>query len=411
MKISVKNVGNIKEANNININNLNLYIGKNGSGKTYFSKLIYFMNNLNYTMPVFLKLFKEKLSTSYQEEKSITFTIDDVDLFIQEFSYSIEKTFASKLGIDKFFFKNINIKLEIDEINVKDLKLKQDKKLDLDTYEMYMGFDFIRKILPSLDSFYLPAARANYMITYKYLIESQMNNYRLMSLKNKTNQKFDILPEIENIFLQNIYSVDTKKRGIYAKFAKAIEDELFQNGKLSIKNPKTQDVPTYEFKLNDSKKVLDLVGASSSVTEIAPLILYLRHIIMGYLDDCLFIDEPELSLHPSAQRILVDIIVRLVNSGLKVTLITHSPYIIEALNNNLLRYKIKDEKIPDNIKSITPLSCSLVSAYLFENNTIVDVLNKNEGLIDDKLIESFNDITKDYEVMRDIEYYKENTND
>jgi predicted ATPase len=40
MKISVKNLAQINEAVDIEIKDFNIFIGKNGTGKTYFSKLI-----------------------------------------------------------------------------------------------------------------------------------------------------------------------------------------------------------------------------------------------------------------------------------------------------------------------------------------------------------------------------------
>lgn len=75
---------------------------------------------------------------------------------------------------------------------------------------------------------------------------------------------------------------------------------------------------------------LKMMESSSSVRTLSELYFYLRNHV-GY-GETLFIDEPELNLHPSAQRMVARLIVRLVNEGLKVFVTTHSDYIIRELN-------------------------------------------------------------------------------
>ena len=48
------------------------------------------------------------------------------------------------------------------------------------------------------------------------------------------------------------------------------------------------------------------------------------------------IDEPELGLHPENQIKMARALVRLVNSGVKVWITTHSDYIIKEINNMLM---------------------------------------------------------------------------
>jgi hypothetical protein len=74
--------------------------------------------------------------------------------------------------------------------------------------------------------------------------------------------------------------------------------------------------------------------ASSSIKQLAPLLLYLRY--RAEKGDLLIIDEPELDLHPEAQAKMVEVLAILVNSGINVMAITQSPYIMQHLNN--LRY-------------------------------------------------------------------------
>ena len=79
---------------------------------------------------------------------------------------------------------------------------------------------------------------------------------------------------------------------------------------------------------------LPLHNASSSLKQLTPLLLYLRH--KARRGDLLVIDEPEANLHPENQVKLLEILAILVNLGVKVLLTTHSPYLMAHLNNLIL---------------------------------------------------------------------------
>ncbi len=76
---------------------------------------------------------------------------------------------------------------------------------------------------------------------------------------------------------------------------------------------------------------IDLYNASSSIKQLAPLLLYLRH--RAAPNQTLIIDEPEMNLHPEAQAKLLEALGILANLGVRVLLTTHSPYFMAHLNN------------------------------------------------------------------------------
>ena len=76
---------------------------------------------------------------------------------------------------------------------------------------------------------------------------------------------------------------------------------------------------------------LPLRRASSAVSELAPLILFLKYLIGK--DDLLILEEPESHLHPAAQLQLARGIARLVNAGVQVLITTHSSDFIDQINN------------------------------------------------------------------------------
>lgn len=76
---------------------------------------------------------------------------------------------------------------------------------------------------------------------------------------------------------------------------------------------------------------LPMSAASSLVRGLAGLDVYLRY--WAHAGDLLIIDEPEMNAHPEAQVALTELIAYLVNKGVRVLLTTHSPYIVDHLNN------------------------------------------------------------------------------
>ena len=94
-----------------------------------------------------------------------------------------------------------------------------------------------------------------------------------------------------------------------------------------------------------------------------------------YNTQILFLDEPEVHLHPKWQLELAKLIVHLVAKGVKILVNSHSPYMIEALQ----RYAQK-ENIPN-------------SFYLAENRRIVKD-SQSLSKIFAKLSEPFDEFDK-----------------
>ena len=111
-------------------------------------------------------------------------------------------------------------------------------------------------------------------------------------------------------------------------------------------------------------KEYTLDQTSSMVSELAPLILFLKYLIRP--GDLLILEEPESHLHPAAQRQLARGIVRLVNAGVKVLITTHSDIIISQVNNLLALRQASEELIKQGgFEPEDFLQPERVGAYLF----------------------------------------------
>ncbi|MBA2286457.1 MAG: AAA family ATPase [Ktedonobacteraceae bacterium] len=180
----------------------------------------------------------------------------------------------------------------------------------------------------------------------------------------------------------------------YIQLAQILEQQIL-NGKV-ILSP--QNLPT----LKDSSKqkrdtslraalfqptpdsTLEISVASSMVKELSPLVLYLRYVALP--GELLIIDEPEMNLHPEAQAKMIEFLTILVNSGLKILITTHSPYVLDHLSNLTKAYGVKDkEEIEKDFylqRTDAFISKNKVSIYLFNQQEKPKEVMGKDGVIE-----------------------------
>ena len=103
---------------------------------------------------------------------------------------------------------------------------------------------------------------------------------------------------------------------------------------------------------------------SSMVSELAPVILFLKYLVRP--GDLVILEEPESHLHPASQRQMARGIARLVNAGVKVIITTHSDYFIGQVNNLLkLSRASKEKRTKEGYEAADCLKSDDVGAYHF----------------------------------------------
>ncbi len=120
------------------------------------------------------------------------------------------------------------------------------------------------------------------------------------------------------------------------------------------------DYPRFAYRPHEWKNDLALANASSMVLELAPVVLYLRHMIKP--GNVLIVEEPESHLHLAMQVELTRQLAALVEAGIRVIVTTHSEWLLEELANIVRRSKLpKSERNGD-----IALLPQQVGAWLFE---------------------------------------------
>jgi Uncharacterized conserved protein len=305
------------------------------------------------------------------------------------------KTKKEKLEISKFFNGNLEIWIRLNEKRSEiDIKKSGDKfiieigrrllnRLEKSTNEKEKNnifyselYDYIMipiRTALSADfvSYYLPAARSGMLQSHRALAAAVINNAPFIGLK-----KMEI-PELSGVvadFLSSIISMEPREQRPYSSkqnflidLSKKFEQELIR-GSITLK--KINDFAGTEIKYKFGKEEIPLQRASSTVSELAPLFLYLKYLVIK--DSLLIIEEPEAHLHPYNISILAKYLVKLIRNGINILITTHSDLLLDQLNNFIMLSKIEPKNLEKvyNYEKDDFLSASEISAYVFEYDKI-----------------------------------------
>lgn len=126
-------------------------------------------------------------------------------------------------------------------------------------------------------------------------------------------------------------------------------------------------------------------GLNSELTELDKKVLMtqLKSIINVAFAN--IVEEPEQNLYPSAQIEVARFLIHCMNENERNSLVitTHSPFILSTLNNLLYGTKIHSKQI-DQMSNLYAEQCS---AYLCKDGEIIDILDKDNGIIDTTVID------------------------
>lgn len=210
----------------------------------------------------------------------------------------------------------------------------------------------------SMPCYYLPAARSGILQGHKALAASIVKKVPYVGIERLEIPKFS---GVVSDFLSSIIALPEEKSPFY-RLAQDFEKEMIK-GEVAVRTLDEYRYP--EIKYNFQGTEIPLHRASSTVSELAPLFLYLKYNIQP--NSILIIEEPEAHLHPENQRILAKFLVKLVRKGVNITITTHSEYLLEQLNSFILLSKVEPKKRVERYKYHEEdfLKPDEVAAYVF----------------------------------------------
>ena len=192
---------------------------------------------------------------------------------------------------------------------------------------------FLSNVAPlHLPAFYLPADRTGIMHSHMAVTSALIRSAPMAGLRQTPPTPMfsgvlaDFLEQLINLGGQTHQSHWPRRTNdLGGQIEKALLD-----GTVHIQRTET-GYPRFTYQPKGWKDELPLANASSMVSELAPVVLYLRHVVQP--GNVLIIEEPESHLHPAMQVEFTRQLAALVRAGVRVIITTHSEWVLEELAN------------------------------------------------------------------------------
>ena len=223
------------------------------------------------------------------------------------------------------------------------------------------------------NAYYLPADRTGAMHTHKSVVRALIQSapFRTSSLTTDSPLFSGVLGDFlsELIGLEPIRTrARTKSRRVPASLSGELATDLEHDvlkGAIRMEDAGS-GYPSFEYRPDGWDRSLSLVQASSMVAELAPVVLYLRHLVRP--DDVLIIEEPESSLHPAMQAEFTRQLAGLVRAGIRVIVTTHSEWLLQELANVVRASALPESKRVGIAGGDVALRPDEVGAWLFKSD-------------------------------------------
>jgi len=404
IKLEILNIGPIKDIK-LNLNKVNIFIGAQSSGKSTIAKILSFCNWVEKDIAIHQSFEKYSINDNYFIEKLEAFHkmkgyFSEKSEIIYEsntikFHHKINKFNIS--WVDKFAYKRSKISYIPSERSV--AILPELEKVELpNNYLKSFLFDWFdarkgyhkEKSLSILD-----------LNTKYYFSESSKENHI-----NSENEKYDILLSqassglqsltplavmidylINNIYSdeQNLsYELDEVKTNVtQLLISELIIQPLQKIGKLEEKDRKEIIKELRDRIAENDEIVLNLFNKFSNI----------RENLFKTNSTNLIIEEPEQNLFPSTQKTLIYYLLKSINNNPEhcLTLTTHSPYVLYALNNSIMASIVNKKLSNKEKKEIqcfnSKISPENISIYQIKGG-VVNLIQQEDGLIKDNYFDN-----------------------
>ena len=430
MKFTVKNFGPIREAKNIEIKPMTVFVGPSNTGKSYLAVLIYSIVKALGYKDYHLRLMEISMHyriVTLSETGEPDLSAEDIEKYFLVWAQAVSKSWRrefvycfgeegrnilengekdGKLSITISDAKN-QISLDLINPDGSQLAIQEKLKLHTQTYadllsvfskksamdefdEDHFGYHatrrysyhrvFVTQFSKTLleekgrraAPHYIPAVRGGIMQSHRTLVSALIGLAPQAGLSEAS--PVPLFSGVLSDFMQKLINIENSRgfvvgehifqhhhdRGDIIPILKIGEDmeKVIMRGKIEVRKSQA-DYPDfrYLFEADEKQHDLPLMSASSMVSELAPVSLFIRNYVAQ--GDFFIVEEPESHLHPAAQRDISNTLAQLANAGVNVLITTHSDNVLEQIGNNVLA-SIVEGKVKGKF-----LEEGKVSAYLF----------------------------------------------
>ena len=208
---------------------------------------------------------------------------------------------------------------------------------------------------------YLPADSAGVMHAHKVVVSSLIGRASRAGLDVESP-----LPALSGVladFLARLIELSDERGPTESRqLADRLEADIL-GGSVQVRR---SDVgyPSFLYRPAKWKRDIALMNTSSMVSELAPVVLYLRHVVRK--GNVIIIEEPESHLHPQMQVAFTGFLAAVVKAGIRVIVTTHSEWVLEGLANLVRLSEVPKSRRSEVAAAGPALTPGEVGAWLFE---------------------------------------------
>ena len=420
-KLQIINIGPIKEAK-LYLNKINIFIGEQSSGKSTIAKIISYCKWVEKDICIHQSYSKYLTEKEYFIEKLESF--HNMKGYFNEKSEILYESSTIKINfrkgetdiswVNRFLYRrnkisyipserSIAILPEIDTVELPNNYLKSFLFDWLNSRKIYSNNKRLSLIDLGVDFYYSESNKENH-------IRNKSNSYDIV-LSNASSGLQSITPLvvmtdhlINYIYLEEqnqSYEIDVLK----AKVTQILVSELL------LKPIYGRDYSNKE----ERKKIIEelnekIANKDNTVLKYVKHYNKVRNNLFKTQGTNLIIEEPEQNLFPATQKSLIYFLLDSIskNENHTLTLTTHSPYVLYAINNCIMASLVWDklsEEDKDKLKCINNnISSDSISIYEIKNGTI-NCIQEN-GLIGENFFDNqMKDVMDEFYLM--LNYYND----
>ena len=207
---------------------------------------------------------------------------------------------------------------------------------------------------------YLPADRTGVMHSHQVVVSTLIQSATAAGMRPSASSP--LLSGVLADFLDGLVGMSRSAQKPSRELADVLEQNLLAG---AVRLDRSESgYPSFVYRPANWDSDLPLTRTSSMVSELAPVVLYLRHLVEP--GNVLIIEEPESHLHPALQAEFTRELARLVHSGVRVMLTTHSEWILESLANLVRLSELSEERREGIPGADVALAAEQVGAWLFK---------------------------------------------
>ncbi|MGP1422157.1 MAG: hypothetical protein ACTTKI_11345 [Tannerella sp.] len=400
--ITIKNIGPIKEVVEISLNRINVFMGPQSSGKSTIAKIISFCTWVEKDVATSQSLSEYQENKTYFRERLESFHkikgYFNSDSYIHYKSEVVdivwENEECSISWVDKYAYKRSKIAYIPSERNMVILPEARKSEFGNTNIRSFL-FDWFeaRKKYSNENNLSV----LNLGVNYYYVEGSEEDHIR----GNNNDAEYDILLSNASSGLQSItpliamieyltkwiYDEDTisfeqderKQRVNRILAVEKVLKPYYDKDDLPIEGLQ-ELVKSFNEKLHEKEeKAVEYFNNYETIS----------NSLFKTMNSQFIIEEPEQNLFPETQRDLVYYFLQkcLNKEGNRLTLTTHSPYVLYALNNCMMAGLVSDKmeanelsKLKCNQSKINPVD---VSIYEIREGVVRGTIQGEDGLISD----------------------------